>query len=248
VNEPVIEAEVQEEVQEELAPEEWAAAEPTSTPLAEPVPATRMTTASTGAQPLPSAALPVGRPAEPSAIERFQVLGNRVIEEASYQIRRLGATTVAGIAAVVAAATLFLASNLPQSAAVAALKSQLVRLAPVGKGAGVAAPGGAMLAALPPRGDAPNVVSKILEEAKAAGVDLPRGQYEFLPPRDGMAARYRMTFPVHATYPRIRAFMDRTLVALPAVAVEGLRIERKNVGDENVDAELKLAVYVRSDP
>ena len=105
-----------------------------------------------------------------------------------------------------------------------------------------------MLASLPPRADAPNVVAKILEEAKAAGVDLPRGQYEYVPARDGVAARYRMTFPVRASYPRIREFMDRTLVALPAVAVEGLRIERKKVGDDSVDAELKLAAYVRSDP
>ena len=111
----------------------------------------------------------------------------------------------------------------------------------------LAPPGGAILAALPPRGDAPNVVAKILEEARASGVELPRGQYEYVPARDGVAARYRMTFPVRASYPKLREFMDRTLVALPAVAVEGLRIERKNVGDDSVDAELKLNAYVRSD-
>jgi hypothetical protein len=41
--------------------------------------------------------------------------------------------------------------------------------------------------------------------------------------------------------------MDRTLVALPAVAVEGLRVERKAVGEPGVDAELRLSAYVRSD-
>ena len=68
-----------------------------------------------------------------------------------------------------------------------------------------------------------------------------------MPARDGVAARYRMSFPVTASYPKLREFMDRTLLALPAVAVEGLRVERKNVGDDTVDAELKLAVYVRSE-
>jgi hypothetical protein len=92
------------------------------------------------------------------------------------------------------------------------------------------------------------MVSKILEEARATGIDLPRGQYEYVPARDGMAARYRMTFPVHATYPQIRQFMDRALVAMPALAIEGMRIERKNVGDDSVDAELKLSAYVRTDP
>jgi hypothetical protein len=105
-----------------------------------------------------------------------------------------------------------------------------------------------VLAALPQRDDAPTVVGKVFAQAAAAGVELPRGQYEFVPSRDGVAARYRMTFPVRTTYPKLRDFMDRTLIALPAVAVEGLRIERKNVGDEQVDAELKLSAYVRSEP
>ncbi|MGB8694692.1 MAG: hypothetical protein WCD08_14395, partial [Steroidobacteraceae bacterium] len=71
--------------------------------------------------------------------------------------------------------------------------------------------------------------------------------YEYVPARDGVAARYRMTFPVHTTYPKLRDFMDRTLVALPAVAVDGVRIERKKVGDEEVDAELKFSAFVRSE-
>jgi hypothetical protein len=182
-----------------------------------------------------------------AALQTFQNTTTRALAEAMYQMRRIGMAATAGIATVVLAATLFLANNLPQGAAVAALKSQLLRMAPVGKGASVAAPVGASLASLPPRGEAPNVVAKILEEANAAGVELPRGEYEYVPARDGVAARYRMTFPLRASYPKIREFMDRTLVALPAVAVDGLRIERKNVGDDSVDAELKLSAYVRSE-
>jgi hypothetical protein len=197
----------------------------------------------------PSRAQPAGMPAARAgaALERVQQYANRALAETTYQLRRLGLATLAGLGAVVLAATLFIANNLPQSAAVAALKSQLVRLAPLAKGGAVAAPGGVILAALPARGEAPNVVAKILEEARATGVELPRGQYEYVPARDGVAARYRMTFPLHASYPKIREFMDRTLVVLPAVAVEGLRIERKTVGDDSVDAELKLSAYVRSD-
>jgi hypothetical protein len=190
--------------------------------------------------------LPVGPAAAHSALEQLQVYGNRALAETLYQARRLGAATIAGTAAVVLALTLFIANNLPQGSAVAALKSQLAQLAPALKG--VAAPlSGSALAALPPRGAAPEIIAKILEEARASGVELPRGQYEYLPARDGVAARYRMTFPVHATYPQLREFMDRTLVALPAVAVEGMRIERKAVGEEGVDAELRLSAYVRSD-
>ena len=226
---PVIDSVLDTEVHEALAPAQLAPLPPS--PL----------------QAAPQA-MPVSQPALGSTLDRIQIYANRALSETAYQARRLGVATLAGIAAVVLAATLFIANNLPQGAAVSALKSQLVRLAPLGKGAAVSLPGsGAMLASLPPRGEAPSVVAKILEEAKASGVDLPRGQYEYVPARDGVAARYRMSFPVRASYPKLREFMDRTLVALPAVAVEGLRIERKNVGDDSVDAELKLAVYVRSD-
>ena len=205
-------------------------------------------------RPLASTVLPgsppnvrISAPTPATALDRFQTLSNRALAETFYQARRLGAATLAGIAAVVIAAILFVANNLPQGAVVAALKSQLAHLAPVAKGVASGPLSGSILAALPPRGEAPNIVAKILEEARAAGVELPRGQYEYVSARDGVAARYRMTFPVRASYPKLREFMDRTLVALPAVAVEGLRIERKNVGDDTVDAELKLNAYLRSD-
>jgi hypothetical protein len=195
----------------------------------------------------PRALPPVGA-TQPGALARAQAFTSRALAESTYRLRRLGTTGLAGIALVVAAATLFIANNLPQNAAVGALKAQIARLGPVGEVPAVAVPGGVVLAALPRRDEAPTVLGKVFEEAQAAGVTLPRGQYEYVPARDGVAARYRMTFPVRTSYPRLRDFMDRTLVALPAVAVEGLRIERKNVGDDTVDAELKLSAYVRSDP
>jgi len=193
-----------------------------------------------------SQSMPVGQASAQSVLDRIQFYGNRALGETLYQARRLGGATIAGIAAVVLAVTLFIANNLPQGSAIAALKGQLAQLVPVTKGA-VAPLSASALATLPPRSKAPEIVAKILEEARAAGVELPRGQYEYLPARDGVAARYRMTFPVHATYPQLREFMDRTLVALPAVAVEGMRIERKAVGDPAVDAELRLSAFVRSD-
>ncbi|MBS0388320.1 MAG: hypothetical protein JSR15_07545 [Proteobacteria bacterium] len=197
----------------------------------------------------PQAASPPVAPLNRSAVDVLLVSGNRALAEVVYQVRRIGAATVAGITAVVLAATVFFANNLPQGGVVAALKSQLAHLAAPAAGTKAIGPApGAVLSALPPREEGPEIVAKIVEEARASGVELPRGQYEYVPARDGVAASYRMTFPVHATYPQLREFMDRTLVALPAVAVEGMRIERKTVGDEGVDAELKFSAFVRSEP
>lgn len=202
------------------------------------------------AAPAPHAATLTASPIPPrSAAGVMQAYGNRMLAETLYQARRMGTAMLAGITAVVLAATVFFANNLPQGGVVAALKGQLAHLArPVGGAAAVGPSPGAALSALPSRADAPEIVAKIVEEARASGVELPRGQYEYVPARDGVAASYRMTFPVHATYPQLREFMDRTLVALPAVAVEGMHIERKTVGDAGVDAELKFSAFVRSEP
>ena len=228
--------------------EEWGELEVADTVAPAPLAVATAAPLPTTARPLPSGAVPVGQPVRISALERVQLAGGRAMAETAYQLRRLGTATLLGTAAAVIAGVVFITTNLPQEAVVTSLKSDLARLSPPGNEVAKPAPASTTLASLPSRTEAPIVVSKILEEARAAGVELPRGQYEYVPARDGMAARYRMTFPVSATYPQIRQFMDRTLVALPAVAVEGLRIERKNVGDDRVDAELTLSAYVRSDP
>jgi hypothetical protein len=204
------------------------------------------------AAPVPAAAAParpvgaVPVPAAQTSLAKAQQALTMGLAEAAWQVRRLGVMTVAGIATAVLAVVIFIGNNLPQGKLVAGLKAQLAHLAPSATGTVTALPGGGMvLAALPPRDSAPAIVAKVLEEARASGIDLPKGQYEYVPAREGVAAKYRMTFPVRAEYPAIREFMDRTLVALPAVAVEGLRIERKNVGDNTVEAELRLSAYVR---
>jgi hypothetical protein len=88
-------------------------------------------------------------------------------------------------AAIVLAVIVFFTGNLPQSTAVAALKGELMRPNPVGHGPAAEAPSGGNLASLPSRAEVPSVVAKILEEARASGVELPRGQYEYVAERDG---------------------------------------------------------------
>jgi len=186
-------------------------------------------------------------PGRAPALAQLRAIAIRTLAETQYRMTRLGGAGLTGLALLIAAGVLFCANNLPQSAAVAALKLQLAHTVPQIQAPAIAASGATTLAALPTRAAAPAVVAKILEEAEASGVELQRGQYEFIPARDGVAARYRMNFPVKTSYPKLREFMDRTLLALPAVAVEGLRIERKSVGEDAIDGELKLLVFVRSD-
>jgi hypothetical protein len=179
------------------------------------------------------------------ALARFQASGQAILSEGAWRLRQVGSAGLVGIGLLVGAAVLYTANTLPQSQAIGALKAQLAKLGPIVQGSPAAPQPQVALSGLPSRDEAPDVLARIYQEAQAAGVDLPRGTYEYLPARDGVAAHYRMTFPVRAGYPQLRTFMDHTLVALPSVAVEGLKIERKNVTDETVDAELKLSAFVR---
>ncbi len=221
------------QVHKELAEAPRTVSMPQALPVPRPVPAPLRSTGLGLATSVGGASAPV--------LSRVSELGGRALDQVVYQVRRLGSATLTGIVALATAVSIYISYNMPQGAAVSALQAELAH-APARTA--TVTPNGAPLASLPLRSDVTDVVAKVYQEAKAAGVELPRGQYEYIPPRDGVAARYRLTFPVRATYPQLRGFLDRTLIALPAVAVEGLRIERKTVGDGNVDAEVKFAAYV----
>jgi Tfp pilus assembly protein PilO len=99
---------------------------------------------------------------------------------------------------------------------------------------------------LPRRSELPSIVGQVFKLAAAAQVTLDRGRYELSPMRAGNLAQYRMTFPIKGRYPDIRLFIDSVMTTVPSAALEGLRVERKAVGEETVSADLRLAVFVRN--
>lgn len=104
----------------------------------------------------------------------------------------------------------------------------------------------AFIRRLPTRNDLPIVLSAVVSEAKSAGLQLDRGDYEFAMARSGAIARYRLTLPVSGTYLQIRRFVDGTLALLPPVALEGLKLERDTIAVEQLQADVQFVVMVRS--
>ena len=66
--------------------------------------------------------------------------------------------------------------------------------------------------------------------------------------RAGPVARYQLALPVTGSYPAVRKFVDSTLAAVPAAALSGITLERPNVGDGQVSANLRFEVFVRTTP
>ncbi|MEN9706025.1 MAG: hypothetical protein RLZZ393_1904 [Pseudomonadota bacterium] len=167
----------------------------------------------------------------------------RLVAVVEQVLRSAGLPLVAGACLVVAAAGILGLRTLPTRAAIAALDGRLQQQ--VAAARALPAPAKAAKAqALPLRDQAPQVVERIMREAVAAEVDLASAKYEFVAARDGMLARYAMTFPVHASYPKLRRFIDKVLAGEPSVAIESLRIERKSIGVKTVDAELRLSLFL----
>jgi hypothetical protein len=190
-------------------------------------------------RPLPASAVAV------PAMRRLQGIASRAVAEVGYRVTRVGSAGLGGLVLISVAIATFVMVNLPQRASIEALRAAAVQPAATGGSGLAAAQVGKVLTGLPPRSGAPEVLEKILAQAKDAGVELDRGKYEFVPSRDGVAAHYRVQLPVTTTYPQLRSFMDKTLLALSGVGVEGLRIERKSIGDERIEADVKLAIYVK---
>jgi hypothetical protein len=101
---------------------------------------------------------------------------------------------------------------------------------------------------LPARAELPAITQQVVLQATAAGLALERGSYDFSVTHGGQIVRARLSFPVEGSYPNIRRFIDGTLASIPGAAVDGLRLERKNIGSDDIAADIRFAVFLRNDP
>lgn len=225
--------------------------------------------AGSGAYPVASESnLPAGNglphasrmPAPPTA--RFEaarslpsVLAKRVVPYVSHQIQYVGRAGVTGIALIIFSLVCFVSANSILHGKLATLQGELAsaqHLRADQLKAGLDLTPGARLktlaAKLAGRGELPLITERIVAQASASGLALERGTYEVDVVKSGQIVRARLTFPVHGSYPDIRRFVDGTLTAVPGAAVDGLRIERKEIGATEVDADIRFAVYLRNAP
>ncbi len=75
-------------------------------------------------------------------------------------------------------------------------------------------------------------------------IDLQQGEYRLESSGPGLA-RYRITLPVRATYAQIRQFVGFILKEIPAMSIDGLRFERKKISDTQLEAQIKLTLYLQ---
>ena len=180
-------------------------------------------------------------------LAQVQAAATQLVPRLQYQITRLGPTGQAGLAALIAALVFTISTLLPAHHALNGLSADIARAQhpSAARGPDQAVP--RLVESLPTRGEIPAVIGVMYTQARASNVALDTGHYVYSPPKTGSLARYDMEFPVKASYPDLRNFINKTLTAVPAAALSKLHVERKTVGDAQVNANVGFVVFVRSE-
>lgn len=178
--------------------------------------------------------------------QRTQQLLSRSLPLARYRLMRLGWPGLSGLALAVAAIAVAAAVLLPAYRSIVDLGAQIAQTAHMPPA--VVKPEQSVhqfSASLPTREQVPAVLGVLIAQAAAAGVVLDQGRYTYTPPTNNRLGRYAMDFPVKGDYANVRDFIDRSLKEVPSLGLDKLRVERKNVGDLAINADVGFVVYLR---
>jgi hypothetical protein len=193
----------------------------------------------------------LGRTGATQLARRLAVrLGKEWLPRAAWDISRTGRPGLVGLAALLASALFLFSTHLRVAAEVKAQRADLAvareRARPTA--ADPVADPAAALRELPARADMPVILGQLFNEATRARLAVDTARYEVSADRGSGVVRQQISFPVTGPYPQIRAFIDATLAAMPAVGLSELVLERKSIADGDVEARIRMTIYTRSAP
>ncbi|WP_028630843.1 MULTISPECIES: GspMb/PilO family protein [Pseudomonas] len=172
------------------------------------------------------------------------------------QTRRLGWPGLAGAALLALALGYAVLGLLPARQALANMDRQLAAdRAQLAAAATAVRPGtlasGASAAQLeelrrnlPAQLDATGAIDRIYALAQDEGIALARGEYALgLDPKTRLA-RYQVLLPVRGSYPQLRRFLHGLQAQLPALALEEVDLQRKQIADSELEGRIRMTLYL----
>ncbi|CQR44907.1 conserved exported hypothetical protein [Thiomonas sp. CB3] len=99
---------------------------------------------------------------------------------------------------------------------------------------------------LPAASSIPAMMRELAALAQKQGLALDQGQYSVTPIAGTALLRWHAHIPITGSYPALRTFLAKSLQAMPALALDGFKLERQDIGAETVQAELRLSLVMRS--
>jgi Tfp pilus assembly protein PilO len=197
-----------------------------------------------------SIAAPATRPAASGAL-RVRESTAAIVPYLSYGAQRLGRSGVIGLSLCIFSFIAFVSGNLPlreqlrsQAADLEVARETVADRKPRQTSQSPQAQANRFVDSLPGRNDIPKIMGSIVTIAAATGIQLERGNYEYVASDDDAIARYRMLLPVTGSYPQVRKFVENLLATVPAIALDNVRIERDNISDQVIAADLRFSVLL----
>jgi Tfp pilus assembly protein PilO len=96
----------------------------------------------------------------------------------------------------------------------------------------------------PSQTSAPDWLDKIYKAARNQNIQLDEGDYRAAREKVGKLVRYQITLPVKANYLQLRKFLAAVLAEVPIASLDHISFERQKIGDEIIEAEIKLTLYL----
>ena len=106
----------------------------------------------------------------------------------------------------------------------------------------------AFYALFPLQSDTPESLSRIYAAAEENKLQLLRGEYALSTDRQTGLLLYRITLPVRGGYTQIREFVAAARKAIPTLGLDELSFERPNISDNQVQARIRLTLYLKFAP
>lgn len=193
------------------------------------------------------ARLGIRRPAQgPVAKASGRSRGSDLVRLARHYLLRAGPYRVAGIGLLLIAGLVAVLVVLPQRELAAGLQSRLQLLERVpAQVSHEAVSGTAFLARLPVKSAVPGILGVVYAKAAASQIQLDHGSYLYVPGKYPQPDRYEIVLPVTGAYSSIRTFVDTTLAAVPAMALEEISLTRDDIASDSLSAELRMVVYLQ---
>ncbi|MNT78114.1 hypothetical protein D3C72_2173220 [compost metagenome] len=88
------------------------------------------------------------------------------------------------------------------------------------------------------------MIERLYRLASAERISLARGEYALGIDPKTQLARYQIVLPVRGSYPQIRGFIKGLLKQLPTLVLEDLELQRKRIGDSELNARLRMTLYL----
>lgn len=99
----------------------------------------------------------------------------------------------------------------------------------------------------PAMADAPDWLAKIYAAAARQSISLEQGEYKLIGSKGERMAVYQINLPLRGSDRQIRNFVAEVLNQVPVAALEDISFQRQAIGSPEVQAKVRLLLYLRAD-